>query len=143
VKISFQILSTGKKGSNFALKGAKLISLKQEEGVWVIEALPDMKVYEAAITVLHEGYMTEIPLTVAPPLDAGSAPAGGLSEAGFSLFLKKRGTDKAPRFDLNGDGVRNYIDDYIFSANHILKISQKPNKPSRGKDGNNKKNRPR
>jgi len=121
VKVSIQIPSAGKTAPNFALKGAKLISLKLEEGTWVVEALPDMKVHEAAITVMHNGSRTEIPLSVAPPLDAGSAPIGKLDEAGFSLFLKERGTDKLPRFDLNGDGVRSYIDDYIFTANFIVK----------------------
>jgi hypothetical protein len=130
VKISIQNLSTGKEAPNFALKGAKLIALEKKGGAWLIEALPEMKAHEAAITVLHDGSRTDIPLTVAPPLEAGNAPAGGLSEAGFKLFLKQRGTDKSPRFDLNGDGVRNYIDDYIFTANHILKISQKPDKLS-------------
>ena len=131
VKVSIRIQFTGKAAPNFALKGAKLISLKPEEDAWVVEALPDRKGYEAAITVLHNGSRTEIPLTVAPPLDAGSAPAGNLDEAGFSLFLKERGTDKAPRFDLNGDGVRNYIDDYIFTANFIAKRDARAKAPSR------------
>lgn len=134
VKVTIQSMPTGKEAPNFALKGAKLIALEKKGGAWLIEALPEMKAYEAAITVLHDGSRTDIPLTVAPPLEAGNAPAGGLSEAGFNLFLKERGTSKAPRFDLNGDGVRNYIDDYIFTANHILKISQKPNKLSGKKD---------
>jgi hypothetical protein len=119
VKVSIQIQSAGKETPNFNLKGAKLISLKPEKDAWVLEALPDRKGYEAAITVMHNGSRTEIPLTVAPQMDAGSA--GNLDEAGFNRFLKERGTDKAPRFDLNGDGVRNYLDDYIFTANFIVK----------------------
>jgi hypothetical protein len=121
VKVTIQSPSTGKETPNFALKGAKLISLKPDEDAWVIEALPDSKGYVAGITVQHNGSSTEIPLTVAPPLDADRVPAGGLSEAGYNIFLKERGTDKAPRYDLNGDGVRTYLDDYIFTANFIVK----------------------
>jgi len=121
VKVFIQIQTTGKEAPNFALQGAKLVSLKPEVDAWVVETLPAAKVLEAAITVMHNGSRTEIPLTVAPPLDAGSAPTVKPDEAGFNRFLKERGTDKAPRFDLNGDGVRNYIDDYIFTANFIVK----------------------
>lgn len=65
--------------------------------------------------------MEEIPLTVAPAIPAESkiGKKGKLTEADFILFLKERGTEKAPRFDLNGDGKRDYLDDYIFTANFI------------------------
>lgn len=121
VTVSILIQSAGKETPSFTLKGAKLVSLKPGKDAWVLEALPDRKGYEAAITVQHNSSTTEIPLIVAPPLDAGSVPGGKLDEAGFNLFLKERGTDKKPRYDLNGDGVRNYLDDYIFTANFIVK----------------------
>ena len=126
VKVSIQIQSAGKEVPNFALKGAKLISLKPEEDSWVLEVLPDRKVYEATITVLHNGSWTEIPLTVAPPIETVS-----LDEAGFNRFLKEWGTNKEPRFDLNGDGVRNYLDDYIFTGNFIVKRDSKTKAPAR------------
>ena len=121
VKVIIRLPVTGKETPNFALKGAKLITMKMDGDAWVIEALPDRKEYQAAITVLNNGSMMEIPLTVAPPMDVNIFSAGSLGEAEFRLFLKERGTEKAPRFDLNSDGERNYIDDYIFTANFIVK----------------------
>jgi hypothetical protein len=121
IKVFIQLPSVGKEAPNFSLKGAKLISLKMNEDSWVIEALPAEKVHEAAITVLNNGSMMEIPLTVAPPMNPSTDKIGNLGEAEFSLFMKERGTEKTPRFDLNGDGVRNYMDDYIFTANFIVK----------------------
>jgi hypothetical protein len=121
VKVRIQLSGGGKDSPNFAVSGARLVSLNIEGNAWVAEALPDEKAYEATITVLDNGTMTQIPLTVAPPIDAIIEKTGNSYDTGFCLFLKDRGTDRAPRFDLNGDGVRNYIDDYIFTANYIVK----------------------
>jgi len=124
VQIFIERPSSGKSAPNFALKGAKLESLKMEgDAAWVVEVLPNKGVYEATVTMLRDGTMTEIPLTVAPPLPAAGKIGEGdkLSEADFNRFLKERGTEKAPRFDQNGDGKRDYIDDYIFTANFIVK----------------------
>ena len=116
---------------NFILKGAKLISVRAAKNSgWVIELLPDKGVYDANVTVSDDSLVKVIPLTVAPSLPAksGIGLKGKLTEADFNLFLKKRGTDKAPRFDLNGDGKRDYIDDYIFTANFIAKNGTKNHK---------------
>ncbi|HKZ17332.1 MAG TPA: hypothetical protein VJ161_07700, partial [Geobacteraceae bacterium] len=128
IKISIRNPFTGNDSPSFALRGASLISLKADGNGWVIETLPDRKVHEASLTVLGNGQRIEIPLTVAPPIDSGKGPTGGPDNAAFARFLKNRGTDKAPRFDLNGDGVRNYLDDYIFTANHIAKRGSKSGK---------------
>jgi hypothetical protein len=124
VKVIIERPSSGKNAPNFALKGAKLESLKMEgDAAWVVEVLPNKGVYEATITMLRDGTMTEIPLTVAPPLPAADkiGEGGKLTEADFKRFLNERGTEKASRFDQNGDGKRDYIDDYIFTANYIVK----------------------
>lgn len=122
VNVFIELTTKGREAPNFALKGAKLISLKMAgENSWVIEVLPTKRVYEATITVLHNGSVTEIPLTVAPPMDANIDSAGDLTEANFIHFLKERGTAKVPAFDLNHDGKRDYIDEYIFTANYIVK----------------------
>jgi hypothetical protein len=57
---------------------------------------------------------------VAPPAGIDLDGSGKVNEADFTLFLKERGAENAPRFDLNGDGARNYLDDYIFTANFIV-----------------------
>lgn len=124
VKVFVDIPSTAKTAPNFALKGAGLVSLKKSgSSTWAVEVLPSKGTFEASVTVLLDETMRQIPLTVAPPLPAGLniGEGGKLTEADFNLYLKERGTDKAPRFDLNGDGKRDYIDDYIFTANFMVK----------------------
>lgn len=107
----------GNLAPNFSLAEAKLVSLKPEpDGKWLLEVLPAKGSYHATVTVIQGGAQTVIPLIVAPPLPGGN---GTLTESGFAQFLADRGTDKAPRFDLNGDGRRDYIDDYIFTANYL------------------------
>jgi len=117
--------SAGKTAPNFALKGAKLVSLKKSgDSTWIVEVLPDKGTFEVTVNVLQDGTIRQIPLTVVPPLPADlKIGAGGkLTGTDFNLFLKERGTDKAPSFDLNGDGKRDYIDDYIFTANYLVKL---------------------
>jgi len=84
-----------------------------------VEAQPEKGVYKATLTTMHGESMTEIPLTVAPQVVIGTGKDGLAAEAAFADFLKDRGSEKAPRFDLNADGLRNYIDDYIFTANYL------------------------
>ena len=120
-KLIIQVPTTVKAVRSFYLKGAKLVSLKMEGAAWVVEVLPDSQVYEASVTVLSNGSTTEIPITVATPMDADIGPAIAPGEKEFNMFLKERGTDKAPIFDLNNDGKRDYIDEYIYTANFIVK----------------------
>jgi hypothetical protein len=120
LKVFIDLPATGKETPNFALKGAQMVSVKMAENTkWVIEALPETGVYDASITVMQSQFAIEIPLAVAPRVAISTGKAGTKDEAGFAFFLKTRGSAKSPRFDLNGDGVRNYIDDYIFTANYL------------------------
>jgi hypothetical protein len=121
VKIILKLNSKGE-DNNFLLDGVSLVSLKNnEKDMWTVELLPDSKAYEATISVPRNNQLYVIPLTVAPPLYVNIGfSAGRLTEADFKLYLKEKGTVKAPRFDLNGDGRRDYIDDYIFTANYIV-----------------------
>jgi hypothetical protein len=124
VKVFVDLPETGKAAPNFALIDAKLVSLKKSsDSAWVVEVLPNKGTFDAAVIVLEDGKTVKLPLTVAPPLsaDAKIGKGGVLSEADFISFMKERGTGKAPRFDLNGDGKRDYIDDYIFTANFLAK----------------------
>jgi hypothetical protein len=114
----------GKETPSFALKGAKLVFIKTaESATWIVEVLPDQGVYDAAVTIMQGKLVRQIPLTVAPPLPAEMkfGEGGKLSESDFNRFLKESGSAKDPRFDLNRDGKRDYIDDYIFTANYLVK----------------------
>ena len=134
----------GDKAPNFALRGARLVSLKKnQDNDWVVEARPDKGVSVASITMLLEESMVDIPLTVAPKIDLDLDKSGKVTEDDFQLFLKDRGTEKAPKYDLNGDGRRDYLDDYIYAANYQAALMKKPKekapdlkakeKPSAGK----------
>lgn len=110
----------GKQAPNFALKKARLVSLKRDaDNNWVVEARPEKGAYDASLTMLLDESMVELPLVVAPKVDIDLDKSGKITEDGFKRFLKERGTEKAPKYDLNGDGRRDYIDDYIFTANYL------------------------
>jgi hypothetical protein len=121
VLLTVRLGADGKETPSFALKHAKLLSLQQGEGgEWLIEALPALNTNEAAVMVSLDASNILIPLTVAQPLNSKSlGDLKMLSEKTFHLFLKERGSKDAPRYDLNNDGKRDYLDDYIFAANFL------------------------
>jgi hypothetical protein len=106
-------------GNNFLLDGVSLVSLKnKEKNFWILELLPDSGTYEATVSVPRDDKLYVIPLTVAPRVDISAAKKP--AEADFKRYLQETGTAKAPGFDLNKDGRRDYIDDFIFTANYLL-----------------------
>ena len=123
IKVIVELNPNGE-NNNFLLDGVSLVSvsmINKEKNSWIVELLPDARSTEATISIPRNNQWSVMPLTVAPPLDiAIDKSAGKLNEADFRLFLKERGTAKAPKFDLNRDGVRDYIDDYIFTANYLM-----------------------
>lgn len=126
VKMTIELDSKGE-NNNFLLEGVTLVSLtSNEKNQWVAELLPDKRTWESAVNLPKGHQLSVMPLTVAPPMDVNiDRSSAKLTEADFKLFLKERGTAKAPRFDLNGDGKRDYIDEYIFTANYISQQHRK------------------
>ena len=117
----------GKKAPNFTLNGASLVSLKRKgDNDWVVEAKPNKGVYIASLTMLLDGTAKNFPLTVAPKIDPDLDKSGTVNEADFNLFIKESGTEKSTRFDFNGDGKRDYQDEYIFVANYLSVLDKKP-----------------
>lgn len=111
----------GDRAPNFSFNHARYVSLTQAgDGEWLMEVKPDKGAITASITMLTEGGEQLIPLVVAPRVNVDLDQSGKVNEADFQLFLKTRGTEKAPAYDLNGDGKRDYQDDYIFTANYLL-----------------------
>ena len=122
IRVFIESASVGNGAPNFVLKGAKLASLKMEgDNTYLLVIMPEAKVYEATVTVLRNDTLTEFPLTIAPPLVVKTGDVKILSEENFKAFLKSSGTEKAPISDLNGDGVWNYIDEYILTANYLVR----------------------
>ena len=122
-KASLKIVISNVSGAhapNFALKKARLVSLKRDaDNAWVVEARPEKGAYNGSLTMLLDDSMVELPLVVAPKIDIDLVKSGKITEDGFKRFLKERGTAKAPKYDLNGDGRRDYVDDYIFTVNYL------------------------
>jgi hypothetical protein len=118
VSISFVLPSPSGSAPNFAFNGARLLSYTQiKADEWLIEALPETGVLKAEMLVLTDSETLEVPLVVAPPLPAGT----DLSEKGFTAFLGGADPAAVPQTDLNGDGRRDYLDDYIFTANYLAR----------------------
>jgi hypothetical protein len=61
--------------------------------------------------------MIDFPLTVVPPAGAVTG-----NKADFAAFLKDSGV-QAPKFDLNGDGRHDYLDDYVYTAHYLIRSS--------------------
>ena len=121
LKVIVRLEDAVKSAPNFALENAKMLSLtKGEQGVWIIEALPKKDAQEATLTLFYDENTINIPLTIAPPLSAQQLGAlKGLTDNDFKQFIKERGTKAAPSHDLNKDGKRDYLDDYLFVANYL------------------------
>ncbi len=110
-------LENDDKMPSFALSGAKLKAFNRDNAThaWIIEVLPQAKVMQSRLTILNGGDRIEYPLTLAPPVKGVSS-----SEADFAVFLKDSGA-ATPKRDLNGDGKHDYQDDFIYTANYLLK----------------------
>ncbi|WP_305043230.1 hypothetical protein [Geoalkalibacter sp.] len=88
------------------------------DGRWVLEALPQEDAWDASVFVIAQGQTLKVPVVIAPLRDIDFDGNGRVDEADFQLF-RQGGAD--PRFDLNGDGKRDAVDDYIFLANYLLR----------------------
>ncbi|TWJ19161.1 hypothetical protein [Geobacter argillaceus] len=127
VKLSVGAKLLGKENPSFAVSSAKILSLAPEEdGSWTLVVQPKKDAVDSVLSISSGAGGADISLLVAPIIDPNLTKSGKLSEADFALFLKETGTPKAPKFDLNGDGKRDYLDDYIFTANYLVKMKIKP-----------------
>lgn len=101
---------------NFSCHGGKLVSFSKEQGKYTFEIQPDRNAIAASLAILVQNEIIEVPLTVAPPLDARFLRNGRLDEKSFALFLREKNPQKS---DVTGDGVRNYVDEYTYAANYL------------------------
>ncbi|MFA7062471.1 MAG: cohesin domain-containing protein [Pedobacter sp.] len=115
VKIVAELKGVSDKSPNFALNGAKLVSLNMDDAsIWIVETLPQANIMQASLTILTDKDIIEYPLTLVPPVD-GISPA----EKDFEIFLSDNGA-ATPKRDLNGDGKRDYLDDYFYTAHYLI-----------------------
>ncbi len=117
VSITAALPASDNAAPNIAFNGARLMSYERgSKDKWLIDALPDTGVMKAEMIVLSNNTALEFPLAVAPPLPVGT----DLSEKAFTAFLGGSTPAGKPVLDLNGDGRRDYQDDYIFAANYLV-----------------------
>jgi hypothetical protein len=115
--------------SDMAVMGARLISLKKDTdntNTWIAELVPEKGTFRASLAVTQGGLKMIIPLTVTPKIKTYHARPRSWTAADFEYYLKRH------RADLNNDGKRDYIDDYVFTANYlyeIVKTQQQRQKP--------------
>lgn len=103
----------------FSIEGGAQLGVKKlKVNEWEIRAMPDKGTSTMALMVMKEGKATRYPLAVAPPLPTET----DLSEMGFINYLRARNeTAGTVQSDLNRDGKKDYLDDYIFTANYLIK----------------------
>ncbi|KIH76493.1 hypothetical protein SAMN05660860_01597 [Geoalkalibacter ferrihydriticus] len=108
----------GSESPNLVLSDLRMQRLSKEEGRWVLEAVPHNDIWEAKVFVIGQGKMWQVPVVVTPLRDIDFDGNGRIDAADYRLF--RQGDPFDAQFDLNGDGVRDVIDEFIFLANYLL-----------------------
>lgn len=112
----YATLPKGSTSPTFNLSGVEMVSLERDDETddLILLVLPKKNVIKASVTILTDQTIIIFPLTVVSP------GAGVTTEAAFANFLKDSGAKK-PRFDLNGDGFHDALDDYIYTGSYLIK----------------------
>jgi hypothetical protein len=106
--------------SDVALSGGRVLAaMKDPEATntWIIEVVPEKGTYEMAMALLQRGVLMVFPIAVAPPVNIDLNKSGDVTEEDFRMFLNDRSAP--PVSDLNGDGISDFRDDYLFTANYL------------------------
>ena len=131
VKVMFTAPPGNKTSSDVAVMGAQLVSIKKDPdktNTWVVELRPEKSAYRAGFAILQGDMVMVYPLTIAPKV--GLAKSGGVTEAELNRYLKERRTAGSSGLDLNNDDRRDYVDDYIFTANYLASAGAAQNSKS-------------
>jgi hypothetical protein len=124
IKVSFIAVPVGKEKPDVKAAGVVLLSLQKDPdntNTWIAELRPDKKAISATLIVDQEKVHMVFPIVVAPDVNIDFDKSGKVTEIDFKLFLMDLSPAHKMQFDLNNDGKRDYVDDYIFTANYIVK----------------------
>ncbi len=133
ITVSFIAMPAGKEKPDVKVAGAALISLKKDPdntNTWIAELRPDRKAVTATLIVDQEKVHMVFPVVVAPEANVDLDKSGSVAEADFKMFLRDRGPAQKPLFDLNNDGKRDFVDDYIFTANYLVQKQVEAKQPT-------------
>lgn len=137
VKITIPVDTDASAAPNFAMsKEAKMASFPKIEGdVWVVQLRPNSGVYQATLSYFLDDVTADISVTVAPEIESyGGKLFSKMSVSDAAQFLKNTNPGKPDLSrDLNGDNTVDYIDDYIFMANYLVKADQTKTKEEQKK----------
>jgi hypothetical protein len=117
IRATFISSSGDIKAADVAVMGARIISVKKDPdytNTWIAELVPEKNAYEASFAV-SDGTLKRIyPLTIAPKIDMKMNKSGTLIEKDLGTYMSNQ------QQDVNKDGKKNYLDDYIFTANYLF-----------------------
>ena len=122
VRVTFISTQGNKTSSDVAVMGAKLISMKKDPdntNTWVAELVPEKGEYRASLAVFQNDVKMVYQLTIAPKAAMERSQSSTVTKSDFSRYFTGRGPASSSGFDVNHDGKRDYIDDYIVTANYL------------------------
>jgi len=126
--ITFIALAPAGRVPDVKPRNATLVAINKDPdntNTWTAIIRPDKGASSATLAVAQDRISMLFPITVAPRVNVDLDRSGNVNEADFNVFMKERGTTAKPKHDLNKDGRRDAIDDYIFTANYIVATSGK------------------
>ncbi len=113
----------------FSLKGANQKAVRRiSENKWELDALPQKGKIDVRLSIILKGERIEVPLAVVPPLNPVETGLAALSAAALDTLLAKPLKNNKPAYDVNSDGIQDYLDDYILVAHWLLKQQSGVNK---------------
>jgi len=122
VRVTFISNPGNKTSSDVSVMGARLISIKPDldnTNTWVVELVPEKGAYRASIAVSQGDGSMVYPLTIAPKVVLDRSRPGAMTKEQFDHYFSEQGSAAETKIDANKDGKRDYIDDYIITANYI------------------------
>jgi len=120
VRIVVDLPASNATSPNFAMDNATVLSVKKDgkdNRRWIIEAIPEVHAWKATLNIIAGVDSFEFPLTVAPPFGNALKP----DQTGWNALMKEAGSSQKLLYDFNNDGVHDYIDEFIFVANHLAR----------------------
>lgn len=108
--------------SDVALSGGRVLAARKDPeatNTWIIDVVPEKGTYDMAMALLQSGVLMVFPVAVAPPVNIDLNKSGDVTEEDFRIFLRDQGTTPSAVSDLNGDGIHDFRDDYLFTANYL------------------------